>query len=118
MKILVVEDDLDMQALTCHFLRKAEVAYDTAMDGQEGMDKALTNVYDLILLDLQLPIYDGFEVAQSLREQGVKVPILALTGHLTKSVREKCLKTGFNDYLIKPLTPDAIGTLLTQFQPR
>lgn len=109
MRILIVEDnpvnlDLVMQLL--------EDDYEllTAEDGQSGIDIALAERPDLILLDLSLPKKSGWEVCQELRSTlGEQVmPIVALTAHAIKGDREKALRSGFDDYITKPIDEDML----------
>jgi len=108
-RILIVEDnpvnlDLVMQLL--------EDDYEllTAEDGQSGIDLALAERPDLILLDLSLPKKSGWEVCKELREVlGASVmPIVALTAHAIKGDREKALRIGFDDYITKPIDEDLL----------
>lgn len=109
MRILIVEDnpvnlDLVMQLL--------EDDYEllTAEDGQSGIDIALEERPDLILLDLSLPKKSGWQVCAELRTTlGAEVmPIVALTAHAIKGDREKALRTGFDDYVTKPIDEDLL----------
>lgn len=109
MRILIVEDnpvnlDLVMQLL--------EDDYDllTAEDGQSGIDIALGERPDLILLDLSLPKKSGWEVCEELKQTlGDEVmPIVALTAHAIKGDREKAIRSGFDDYITKPIDEDLL----------
>ena len=86
------------------FLERWKAHVDVAMSGEEVMD--LTIDHDLILMDLQMPDMDGYTISQKLREQGVKIPILAFTASALFDVREKIAASGMNDYVIKPFDPE------------
>ena len=112
MRILVVDDSPDNQSLIWLYLRKYGAALDSAENGYEGLKKALGGNFDLILMDLQMPLMDGYTATQRLREQGYRNPIIALTAHAMNEVRAKCLQVGCNDHLPKPINPrELIGTL-------
>ncbi|MCK6599673.1 MAG: response regulator, partial [Bdellovibrionaceae bacterium] len=102
-KVLVVDDSPDNRLLISYLLKNEEIEVETACDGSEGYERALSQNYDLILLDLQMPVMGGYEAAQRLRESGYKSPIVALTAHAMIGEKENCLNAGFNDYLTKPI---------------
>lgn len=109
--ILLVEDGLDNQRLIALLLRKAGATVTLAENGQEALEKALpgsgtspaTPPFALILMDMQMPIMDGYEATSRLRAAGYEGPIVALTAHAMVSDRQKCLDIGCNDYLTKPI---------------
>ncbi|MEK6775064.1 MAG: MHYT domain-containing protein [Bdellovibrionota bacterium] len=103
LNILVVDDSLDNQALVKKLLKLAGAAVDTANNGREGIEKALSGNFNLVLMDLQMPEMDGYEATRELRRQGFNLPIIALTAHAMKEERKKCLDNGFNDHLTKPI---------------
>ena len=74
-----------------------------ANNGQEALDKALSGSFHTILMDIQMPKMDGYEVTERLRKSDVKTPIIALTAHAMSDEREKCLRKGCNEFLVKPL---------------
>lgn len=104
MKILIIEDDLKI----INFLKKGleEECYtvDYATNGDEGLYLASVNEYDLILLDIMLPIKDGMEVCKSLRESNNQTPIIMLTAKDSIEDKIKGLDIGANDYLSKPFS--------------
>jgi CheY-like chemotaxis protein len=102
-KILLVEDGVDNQRLISFLLRKAGATVTIVDNGQTGVEKALSDDYDLVLMDMQLPVMDGNAATKLLRQQGYKRPIIALTAHAMKQDIEKCFQAGCNDYLTKPL---------------
>ena len=108
MRVLVVEDQKNVARFIAKGLREQAYAVDVAEDGAEGL--AMTEIarYDIIVLDLMLPVVDGFEVCRRLRERGVETPILMLTARDDKSARIEGLDTGADDYLTKPFDFDEL----------
>jgi PAS domain S-box-containing protein len=104
LKVLLVEDADDNQTLISHFLEQAGASVDIAENGQVGVERAISKTYDVLLMDLQMPVMDGYEATTSLREKGLTLPIIALTAHAMKEERERCLRSGFNDHLVKPVS--------------
>gem|GEM_PF-1812318 len=101
--ILVVEDNPDLRRVLTAFLTAAGWRVETASDGEEGLAKATTTSFDLILMDLQMPRLDGVEATRRLRARGVVTPIVALTANDLDGERQRCLDQGFDDYLTKPV---------------
>src|SRR5262245_38864263 len=102
MRILLVEDKPNAAKMLAKGLRKQTYAVDVARDGQEAVHLASVNDYDLIILDVMLPLKDGFEVCGDLRAGGSSVPILMLTARDAAQDRIAGLDTGADDYLTKP----------------
>jgi two-component system, OmpR family, alkaline phosphatase synthesis response regulator PhoP len=100
--ILLVEDELGLVLTIADRLRSEGYQVATASDGQEGFDRASTEPFDLLILDVMLPKKTGFDVCRELREQGFSVPILMLTARGTTADKVLGLKTGADDYLTKP----------------
>ena len=86
----------------------------TRQNGKEGFTKALGGDYDLVLMDLQMPIFDGLQATQALRQEGFSRPILALTANAMKEEKDRCLKLGFNDYVSKPVDKKLLFSAITQ----
>jgi PAS domain S-box-containing protein len=101
--ILLAEDAPDNQLLISRILSKHGANVEVAHNGAEAIRRAFSRQYDLILMDLQMPIMDGYEATRHLREQGFRQPIVALTAHAMKSERQRSLEQGFTDYLTKPI---------------
>ena len=100
----MVEDGEINQKLIIALLTQAGVStINTADNGEIGVRKATESDYDVILLDMQMPVMDGYTAARTLREQGNETPIIALTAHAMKGDKEKCFDAGCNDYLSKPI---------------
>lgn len=102
MRVLVAEDDPGVQRLVVKGLREQAYAVDAVTTGTEALEQAEINPYDLIILDVMLPGLSGFEVCRSLRESGIKVPVLMLTARDAVEDRITGLDYGADDYLTKP----------------
>lgn len=102
-RVLLVDDAPDNQVLVGRLLKLAGAVVDVAENGEEALDKARRNGYDMVLMDLRMPIMDGYEATAKLREGGYQAPIIALTAHALKEERQRCLDHGFNDHLSKPI---------------
>ena len=102
MRILLVEDDSRIAAFVAKGLRENSYAVDIASDGEKATYMAEINSYDLFILDINLPLKDGFAVCNELRENGNLKPILMLTARDAVDDRISGLDTGADDYLIKP----------------
>ena len=100
-KILIIEDEAPISNIIKFNLRKEGYEVDTAFDGGEGLKKALTGNVDLILLDIMLPVMDGFEVCKQVREKS-NVPILMLTAKEEEVDKVLGLELGADDYITKP----------------
>lgn len=103
-RILVIEDNRDIARLVQMHLRDASYRVDTVENGAEGLDRARTSHYDLIILDLMLPQLDGLELCRRLRAEGSRVPILMLTAKTAEVDRVLGLEIGADDYLTKPFS--------------
>ncbi len=103
--ILLVEDHQEIWDFLSRRLKRRGYEVVVAQDGQEGLDKARSEHPDLMLLDMNLPVMDGWTVAKTLKaEDGTKtIPIIALTAHAMAGDREKALEAGCDDYHAKPI---------------
>ncbi|MEN6508068.1 MAG: response regulator [Smithella sp.] len=106
--ILVIEDNEQNLYLVRFILEKNGYQVHAAMDGRTGIDMADQLKPDLILLDIQLPVMDGYAVAQNLRSnpQLSSIPIIAVTSHAMVGDRDKAIAAGCNGYIEKPINPD------------
>ena len=102
MRVLLVEDDHRIAGFVAKGLRENSYAVDVATDGEDGLYQTEINDYDLIILDVNLPKKDGFEVCRELRETGKRTPILMLTARDAVNDRISGLDYGADDYLTKP----------------
>ncbi len=106
-KILIVEDNPDMIDMHQKILDHWGYGSITAKNGKEAVDMAVSQLPDLVLLDIMLPNMDGLEAARLIRQNPKthSIPILAVTAKVSPEDREECLQNGCNDYLSKPFTP-------------
>jgi PAS domain S-box-containing protein len=132
-KILLVEDGPDNQRLIGFILRKAGAEVSLACNGVEAIERCLVaadresrdgsgepglaRAYDVILMDMQMPVMDGYTATRVLRERGYAGPILALTAHAMDGERDKCLAAGCDGYLTKPIQRDQFFAELTKWMP-
>jgi CheY-like chemotaxis protein len=106
-KILLVEDDPSNQLLMKFCLTKTSFSYDLAENGQEAVEKFKQGAYDLVLMDINMPVMDGYEATQNIREfekknQRRETTIMALTANVTQEDRQKCMQSGCTDIIEKP----------------
>jgi CheY-like chemotaxis protein len=116
-RVLLAEDNVDNQRLVAHFLRKAGMEVDIAANGELAVARALAAreggaPYDAILMDIDMPVLDGYAATRRLRQSGHEGPIVALTAHALSGDRERCLEAGCDDYLTKPIGRDALVAAL------
>jgi CheY-like chemotaxis protein/HPt (histidine-containing phosphotransfer) domain-containing protein len=103
MNILLAEDGPDNQRLIQAFLKKAGATVTLVVNGKEAYEAAICQTFNLILMDMQMPEMDGYQATKLLRQKGYGNPIVALTAHALTTDREKCLASGCNDYITKPV---------------
>lgn len=101
-RILIVDDDTEIRELLEFDIGQSGYYIDSAKDGLEGLNKALNNSYDLIILDVMMPKMNGFDVCKNIRQAKLAVPILMLTAKGTIDDKTKGFDGGADDYLIKP----------------
>ena len=101
--ILIVEDVAENRVLLERILVKRGAKVTMAKDGSEGVSRALAGKFDLVVMDVQIPVLDGYAATQKLRSQGFDKPIIALTAHAMKEDRMRCMEAGYTDYLTKPI---------------
>ena len=104
-RLLVVEDNLLNLKVTIGLLHRANVNVDVAVNGRIAVEKVIDNEYDLVLMDIQMPVMDGFTAAREIRKLAdrKKLPILAMTAHAMNEDREKSIQAGMNDHISKPV---------------
>lgn len=101
-RILIVDDDDEIRELLEFDVRSSGYFVDTASDGLEGLNKALNNTYDLILLDVMMPKMNGFDVCKNIRQAKLSIPVLMLTAKGTIDDKTTGFDCGADDYLVKP----------------
>lgn len=115
--VLVVEDSVTNQKITCKLLQKLGYQSIIAENGQQALDKLHTQRQDieLILMDCRMPVMDGLAATQIIREQGDDITIVALTANNTDADRETCLAVGMDDFLSKPVNKNNLKTILDKY---
>jgi PAS domain S-box-containing protein len=107
-RILVVDDGDENRELVKVVLEEMGLKVDGAENGEVGMEKALGEDFDVIFMDVQMPVMDGFTATRQLRLRGLKIPIIALTAHAMKGFEQEIMSVGFSGYLTKPIDIDAL----------
>lgn len=108
MKILMVEDEKYIAEAIAQVLKQNHYAVDLAYDGEYGLDCALSNIYDMIILDIMLPKKDGLTVLKEMRQGGIKTPVILLTAKGQIEDKVHGLDCGADDYLPKPFHTDEL----------
>ncbi|MCX6997061.1 MAG: response regulator, partial [Kiritimatiellaeota bacterium] len=113
-RILLAEDNITNQQVALGILKKFGLRADAVADGAEAVEALETIPYDLVLMDVQMPVMDGFEATRQIRHPKSKVrhhaiPIIAMTAHAMQGDRETCLNAGMNDYVSKPVHPQTLA---------
>jgi len=116
-KILIVEDDEVNVVIVTYLLQKEGFAVDTASNGEDAVSMVQDNVYDLILMDIEMPIMNGLDATKSIRSlpQGGNIPIIALTAHTVDEKLREIRKAGMNDFLLKPLDKAKTANLVKRY---
>jgi len=118
-KILLVEDNLINQKITLLTLKPLVNSIDTASNGKEALDKFGTANYDLILMDIQMPVMSGLTAAEKIRalesSTNTHIPIIAITANAMLGDKEKCISAGIDDYISKPFQPSALIDKIKKF---
>lgn len=113
--VLLVEDNDINQEVAREILQLFGLRVTLAATGQEALDWLKDETFDLVLMDLQMPEMDGLEATRRARGLGHVLPIVAMTANARREDRELCLAAGMDDYLCKPINPEALGALLRRF---
>jgi CheY-like chemotaxis protein len=119
-RILLVEDHEDAQKTFAHLLAHMNLDVSTANDGQQACELALEasdrgEPFDWILMDMQMPVVDGYEATRRLRGQGYYRPIIAMTAFATEEDRRECLRFGCNDHISKPIDWTLLAAMLEKW---
>lgn len=105
-RVLLAEDDTISRILLLNVLKKIDCEIVLAQNGQEAIEKYQEQVFDLVIMDVTMPVMDGFEAAWRIRELEGKArytPIIALTAHAFREIGERCYEAGMDDYITKPI---------------
>lgn len=115
--VLVVEDNPINQKILVHFLRRKGYEADVASDGAEAVQRLAEKRYRLVLMDLQMPVLDGFEATRLIRSlpELASVPIVAVSAHAFNDEPRRCVEAGMNGYLAKPVEPAALYQWVERF---
>ncbi len=111
-RILVVDDGPENRDLLTVVLGDLQLDVVTAENGKVGVDTLAEGGFDLVLMDIQMPVMDGYQAAGEMRKRGVSIPIVALTANAMKGFEEKVLQAGFSHYMTKPIDLDRLTNLL------
>jgi CheY-like chemotaxis protein len=114
-RVLLVEDNPINALLARALLTREGCEIDHASGGEEAIAAVKVGAYDLILMDMRMPGLTGVETARELRQLGIETPIVALTANAFEDDRHACLAAGMNDFLVKPMSPDALRAVLTRW---
>ncbi len=118
LKVLLVEDSPENQILISFYLHKEGAQVTMASDGARGVELALSEVFDVVLMDVQMPILDGHDATKKLRQSNYSKPIIALTAHAMVEERAKCFESGFTEFLTKPIKRDLLLEVLSRYIPK
>jgi CheY-like chemotaxis protein len=114
MRILIVEDSLDNQLLAEQYLNREGARTVVAHHGAQALEEIMKSNFDFVLMDMQMPIMDGYTATSQLRKMGYQMPIVALTAHAMKEDLQKCLSAGCDDYLCKPFRRNQLIEIITR----
>lgn len=115
-KVILVVEDVDTNKIFFDAaLRKTHAKIIWAKDGQEAIDMFKSNRIDLVLMDLQLPVIDGYTATRELKKINNLIPIIAQTAHVMSGEREKCIEAGCDGYLAKPIRLQILMETLSKF---
>lgn len=113
--ILYADDDAGQRRLVQIMLNRIGWGHRIASDGLEAVEMAGQESFDLIVLDLRMPRLDGFQTVRHLREQGVTVPVVALTALDYPELATDCQAAGYNGWLVKPITPNGLEQIMETY---
>ena len=115
MRILIIEDEFNLADVISSRLKKENYIIDNSYDGETGLENALTNIYDLIILDIMLPKINGIEILKQLRKEKIKSKIIMLTAKSQLEDKLDGLNNGANDYITKPFHIDELVARVNEY---
>lgn len=113
--ILLVEDNEVNILVARSFLERWGAQIDIALNGQEALDIVDTNKHKLVLMDMHMPVMDGYDATREMRARGITLPIIALTASLPKEVENRVLGMGVDDIVVKPFVPDDLYKIILHY---
>ena len=113
--VLVAEDNLVNQLMLEAMLEQLDCVVTLAEDGHEALEAMKEHDFDMVFMDCQMPRMSGLEATAAARDQGVEAPIVAVTANTEAGDRERCLKSGMNDYVTKPVNQQTIASILERY---
>jgi CheY-like chemotaxis protein len=115
-RILVVDDNMLNRMIANVILKEYNVLLSEANDGEEAVHYLKNNTCDLVLMDLQMPVLNGYQASEIIRQKlKLDMPIIALTASDTEEERQKCLEVGMNDYLSKPFNEEQLIQIICRW---
>ncbi len=115
LRVLLAEDSPDNQLIVSLMLKAADAEVAVVDNGQAVLDQLQRQSYDVVLMDITMPVMDGFEAILRLRSEGHQVPVFALTAYSLDEERQKCLESGFTGHISKPIDRAALLESLSPF---
>jgi len=114
-RLLVAEDNNVNQLLVKYLLKKYSIEPDFRQNGWEVIETLQLETYDMLLLDIQMPVMNGFQTMEKIRELNLKIPVVAMTAYVMPGDREKCLAAGMDDYITKPISEVQLQQVLIKY---
>jgi len=117
LKILVAEDNNVNMLVLRNFLKKWNVSFDEVTNGAEALDRFNKNDYDIILLDIEMPVMDGYTALHEIRKMDTSIPVVAFTAAFYDNMHEDLLSRGFSDHIHKPFRPNDLYEKISAYMP-
>lgn len=111
-RVLIADDEPGNQKLTEIHLCRLGLHVTAVDNGQQVIDTAMSQKFDMIFMDMQMPVIDGFKATTHLRQKGMNVPIIALTAYAFDGDRQRCIAAGCDDYISKPVDSDIMKSMV------